>query len=93
MKTKNTLILVTLLITFCIPQIGNTQTSTISTEVYLDLETGDTYVDDFFKGVQVESRFDLRLTWLASFLFFSQSFAPTNAAKGIINSFALIIFL
>ena len=26
MKTKNTLILVTLLITFCIPQIGNTQT-------------------------------------------------------------------
>mgnify|MGYP001157559207 FL=1 len=63
MKTKNTLILVTLLITFCIPQIGNTQTSTISTEVYLDLETGDTYVYDFFKGVQVESRFDLRLTW------------------------------
>ena len=38
MKTKNTLILVTLLITFCIPQIGNTQTSTISTEVYLDLK-------------------------------------------------------
>ena len=63
MKTKNTLFSVILLITFCIPQIGNTQTSTISSEVYLDLETGDTYVDDFAKGIQVESRFDLRLTW------------------------------
>ena len=62
MKTKNTLILVTLLITFCIPHIGYTQSATLTTEVYLDLETGDTYLDDFAKGIQVASRFDFRLT-------------------------------
>ena len=62
MKTKNTLFLVILLMTFSIPQMVYSQSSTIQAYVYLDLETGDTYVNDFLlKGIQVESRFDLKL--------------------------------
>lgn len=84
MKTKNTLFSVILLITFCIPQIGNTQTSTISSEVYLDLETGDTYVDDFAKGIQVESRFDLRLTWYNNVIVWIPNWNATNLSAAYV---------
>ena len=65
MKNKKTLFLVILLITvvFNFFQFGVLIPS-IQAYVYLDLETGDTYLNDFpAKGIQVESRFDLKLAW------------------------------
>jgi len=81
MKTKNTLILVTLLITFCITQMVYSQSSTIQTYVYLDLETGDTYVDDF---APLESRFDLKLAWNNNVIIWVPNWGATNLSAAFV---------
>ena len=81
MKTKNTLILVTLLITFCIPQMVYSQSSTLQTYVYLDLETGDTYVDDF---APLESRFDLKLAWNNNVIIWVPNWGATNLSAAFV---------
>lgn len=82
MKTKNTLILVTLLITFCITQMVYSQSSTIQPYVYLDLETGDTYVDDFASGS--ESRFDLKLASNNNVIIWVPNWGATNLSAAFV---------
>lgn len=81
MKTKNTLILVTLLITFCITQMVYSQSSTIQPYVYLDLETGDTYVDDFPGS---ESRFDLKLASNNNVIIWVPNWGATNLSAAFV---------
>lgn len=80
MKTKNTLILVTLLITFCITQMVYSQSSTIQPYVYLDLETGDTYVDDLGS----ESRFDLKLASNNNVIIWVPNWGATNLSAAFV---------
>ena len=84
MKTKNILFLVILFIIFCITHMGYTQSATLTTEVYLDLETGDTYEDDIVKGIQVESRFDLRLTSYNNVVVWIPNWNATNLSAAYV---------